>query len=325
MQPQSPYGPPNPGGQGSPQPPYTPGQSPLPGQPLPGQQYQAGQPQPYAPGVPGQQYQPGQPQAPQPQIPGQPAMPTYQMPANMQPRNGQQTNVPPPPDAPTTPYDFFLQPKPAQAVNPLPATGKRIGNAPVNPGNGNKAKFLLLAGGGLALVLIIGIGTAFLPKDQTGPQLFNIAQIQQEVVRVCSQGTKAKFQSTRNFAVTCSAGVAANQTELLAYMQKQNLSFDGKLIGLKASGQVDSRLKSAASSSTYDATFREIMQGQLKSYEASLESQLTTTTGANARDVLSKSQRSAELLSLMVADDSDKTEAPAEEAQAATVDTATEE
>ncbi len=282
---------------------------------MPGQQYQAGQPYPQP--APGQQ-----PQALQPQLPGQPPLPAYRPPASIQ---GQQANIPPPPDAATTPYDFFLQPKPAQAINPLPVTGKRIGNAPTNPNSGaNKGKFVLIAGGGLALVLIVGIATAFIPKDQTGPQLFNIAQIQQEVVRVCSQGTKAKFQSTRNFAVTCSAGVTANQKELLAYMQQQNLAFDGKLLGLKANGKVDSQLKSAISSSTYDDTFRGIMQGQLKSYEASIENQLTITTGANAREVLNKSQRSAALLSLMVADDSDKTEAPAEEAQAATVDTTSE-
>lgn len=148
-----------------------------------------------------------------------------------------------------------------------------------------------------------------IPKDPTGPQLVSIAQTQQEIIRVCTLGSKAKFQSTRNFAVTCATGVSTNQGELLAYIQKQNFEYNPKLLGSKSNAQVDAKLKTAQSASTYDAVFRDTVKAQLASYNRSLQTQLAVTEGVNAREILTKSQRSVELLNLMVADDSDKTEA----------------
>jgi len=285
---------------------------------MPGQSPQAGAPYP----APGQQYQqPGQPGMPQPQIPynRQQPVPQYQPPKN-QTANPDTATAP---DAASTPYDFFMQqPKPAQAINPLPVGGKHLGNIPTDfnkVGNGSgvntaglKGKFPLIAGGGIALVLILFLVSALMPKDQSGAQLFGVAQIQQEVTRVCTQGTtKAKYRSTRFFAVTCSTGVYTNQKELLAYMSKQQIAFDAKQLGAKANATVDSKLKSAQSSSSYDATFREIVSAQLDSYDKALTAQLGVTTGVNAREILTKAQNSNQLLIKMVADDSDKTEAPA--------------
>src|SRR5690606_33023606 len=94
----------------------------------------------------------------------------------------------------------------------------------------------------------------------------------------------------------------------LGYMSKQGLGYNEKALGGKASGNADSRLKSAASASSYDDAFREIMEDQLNNYTSEITQQLGLTTGPAAREVLTKSQHSAELLLKMVKDDSDKTE-----------------
>jgi hypothetical protein len=304
MQPQNPYGP-QPYGPTPNQPgplPGAPGQTVAPGQAYPGSPYAA----------PGQPALPGQPIAPGQQPYGQPAMPQYQAP---QSRNGQQqavNNLPPPPDAPATPYDFFMQPKPAMPSHPLPMNGKHLGAYPGKPAPGMN-KFLLIAAGGVALVIILVLIVVLSPKDPASQQFFGIAQTQQEIVRLCTKGSAtAKYRSTRYFAVTCSTAVTTSQKQLLAYMDSLKFKYNSKLLGATADSQADTKLKSATASSTYDDTFRDIMEAKLTQYDSALTAQLGVTTGANGRDLLTKNQRAAELLIKMVKDDSDKTEAPAE-------------
>jgi hypothetical protein len=309
MQPQSPYGPPQ--QPYNPQGPQDQGQPYPPAQQYPNQQGQQGQPlQAY-----GQQPQAGQQFAPGQQVnPGQqPAMPVYMPPQGLPGMAAQPDNLPPPPPAATTPYDFFMdQPKPHASANPLSPNGKRYGAAAVQ-GASNRNKILLAVVGAVAAVFVLAIGYVLLPKDTTGPQWFSLAQRQQEVIRVCALGTKAKYQSTRNFAITCQTGVTNSQTQLLAYMKKSGYSYNVKEIGLLANSKTDARLKTASSSSTFDAVFREIMKPQLTAYNNAISTQLSTTTGVNGRDVLAKNQTSAKLLLQIVDDSSDTTEATADD------------
>jgi|GEM_PF-1513001 len=300
MQPQSPYGPSqpynpqDPQGQGQAYPP-TPGQNQ--GQP---QQYPTGQPY-------GQQFGPQQ----QPQQPQQPPMPVYMPPQAT--RNGPQQpeNLPPPPPAATTPYDFFMdQPKQRVSSNPLSPNGKQFGTAALQ-GSSMRSKILMSVIGTITVIAIIAVIFALLPKDKTGPQWFAIAQRQQEVIRICTLGSKAKYQSTRNFAITCQTGVTNNQRQVLAYMNKLDMSYNSKELGLLTNTKVDTRLKSASLSSTYDDVFREIAEQQLTTYNAALSAQLAATAGINGRDTLAKSQTTAKLLLQLAGDGSDKTEATA--------------
>jgi len=280
-----------------------------------GQNQPQGIPQPQMPGQPSNT--PGFNQ--QAQQPYMPPMPAYQVPVqrNSGPVGSQSPDMSPAPAPAATPYDFFMQPKQQAPSRPLPMGGKLLGNRPVNPnslsngGNPGSRKFIFIIAGAISLVVILLLAVVlFSPKDQTGPQFFGIAQTQQELIRVCGQGSeKAKYQATRNLAATCSVGITNSQGQLLAYMKKAKLSYDTKLIGGKASSQTDAKLAQAISSSTFDDTFREIIQAQLASYNRALTAQLATTTGANGREVLTKNQKSAELLTLMAADNSDKTEA----------------
>ncbi len=254
---------------------------------------------------------------------GQPGQqPTPQTSQQTAPGQGQATGeLPPPPDPTATPYDFFMQPKPAQPIKPLPVAGRHLGNIPtdfdkINTGGsintaGLSGKFPLIAGGGVLLIIIIFVAMALAPDDQAGPQFLNVAQIQKEISRVCDLGSsRAKYRSTRNFAATCTGSVATNQSEVLSYMTKSGYKYNKKQLDAKKNSQVDSQLKSAQSSSTYDETFRSIVGEQLESYDSALTAQLGITTGTNGREVLSKAQSSAQLLIKMVKDDSDKTVAP---------------
>lgn len=239
----------------------------------------------------------------------QPPMPVYAPPQSLRATSPQPSDLPPPPPAPTTPYDFFMdQPKPHAPSSPLSAAGQRYGAGALQGRGVNKLP--LIVGGAIAAAIIIGVVSLLLPQDTVSPQWFAIAQRQQEVIRVCTLGNKAKYQSTRNFAVTCQAGVTTSQRTLLAYMKKSGLDYNPKQISLLADAKTDTRLKTAASSSTYDDVFREIATQQLTAYNNRLTAQLGVTTGATGREVLAQNQRSAELLLKMVGDNSDKTVAP---------------
>lgn len=240
-------------------------------------------------------------------------MPVYVPPQNTRGGPQQPENLPPPPPAPTTPYDFFMdQPKQRASNNPLSPNGKRYGG-PSLQASSKRSKILLAVGGAITLIFLLSLGYALLPKDKTGPQWFNLAQRQQEVIRVCTLGSKAKYQSTRNFAITCQTSVTNSQRQLLAYMNKSKFSYNSKQLGLLANTKTDARLKTASSSSTYDDVFREVIKQQLTTYNAALSAQLSTTTGINGRDLITKNQTTAKLLLQVVDDSSDKTEATTEE------------
>lgn len=163
----------------------------------------------------------------------------------------------------------------------------------------------------LAIIIIIAVVIAFLPQDKTAPQWFALAQRQQEIIRVCSLGSRAKYQPTRNFAITCQTGITTSQRQLLTYMSASKMDYVAKQLGLSANAKTDARLKTADSSSTFDDVFLEITTQQLESYSRSLTAQSGITTGVNGREVLTKNQRDVELLLKMVQDASGKTEAPA--------------
>jgi hypothetical protein len=206
------------------------------------------------------------------------------------------------PDAPTTPYDFFMAPKQAASGRPLPVGGKLLGTRPGAEGGSNTKRIVFFAAGGaIAIIGVIMAIIAFSPKDPAGVQLFDIAQTQQELIRVCGLGTiNGKSQTTRNFSVTCSTGITGDQTTLLAYMKKTGVDYDPKLLAAKKSAQIDAKLAQASSSSTYDSTYDTVVEAQLATYNRALTSQLGTTTSATGRAVLTKSQKDAELLVKML-------------------------
>ena len=300
MQPQMPYGPPQPG---SPQPqpqPIVPGQT----QPqYPTSQY---------PQQPGGQPQPSQLAQPyfnqnNGQNPNQPPMPQYQPPVGYRPQSGALAPLPPPPPIAKTPYDFFMQQKHPVGTK-LPVPGKRSANLNIPGGK------LGMLGVGVAAVAVIAVLFAALsPKDTTSQELITLAQTQQEVARVCDQGRKAKYQITRNYAINCSTAVGSDQRKLVTYLGKHSVKLKGKQLGALANSRTDSQLTSATSTSTFDNTFKIVVEKQLTSYGSLLKQQLASPSlSSTARTLLESSLASDKLLLEQVqADSTDKTEAPA--------------
>jgi hypothetical protein len=186
--------------------------------------------------------------------------------------------MPAPPPAQKTPYDFFLKPHSATRNRRLPSPKKA----------GFRGKIIWLVGGAFAVMLIIGVISAVLPKNTSTLELTTIAQTQQEIVRICDKGgSKGTERSTRFYAVNCSAGITGDEQKLVEYLAKNGVKLKAKQLGLLASKTSDQKLDSALAASAFDPAFITLSQQQLNAYGAKLQSQLANPdTGPNAQAIL---------------------------------------
>lgn len=229
----------------------------------PGNQFPApmppAQPQPYNPGMP--QLNGQLPQAPGTQSYGEPVS-----------------------DDPAR-YDFFLNPSKPQSSTPF---------------NGSSKKLMFIAGG-IVLVLVLVV-TVVMSSSSGGPNtdpLLAVAQAQQEVVRVATDGVKNN-QSTalKNFSVTAQSTVSSAQQQTLSLMATQGtkVKVNDKLLKLTASAQTDKALAAAIAASSYDITYKTIMQSDLDTYENKLDNASTLQTSASAKKLLQQQHDGAALL-----------------------------
>lgn len=270
-----------------PQQPQPPSQTPYNGGPAPQ----------YGPNPPGQPMQPGQPQpgaAPYPPQPGQPAPGAYPqqqpIPAPQQPFNpltgfrltghfrGPQPTIPAAPERPTTPYDFFMNNQPKAIKKPgLPFPKPKTAGAQI----------AWIAGGGLAVVILIGLITLAVPSSDPKIALVTVAQAQTETLRLCTLGQQqATLSSTKGFAVNCALSLTTEQRQLTSYLSKAGVSLKGKVLSGGFNSTADKRLTASKSASDYDDVFKSVMENQLTTQTRSIQqanvSPLTTVTEKQA-------------------------------------------
>lgn len=204
--------------------------------------------------------------------------------------------VPPPPPRPETPYDFFMssqsyqQKKGLFSARPLP-----------DPSQGRTAssnKLLLIAAGGILLVLVLAVASLFIPKGNPRLELVAAAQSQNETLRVCNIGAKeAKLQSTRSFVTSCSLSLTSEQRQLLAQLSKAGVDVGGDQLDVGRNAKLDQQLKSASAASSFDEAFVIIAETQLNSYVRAMKRAATApTTNDIEKTLLTKQFESSQLL-----------------------------
>lgn len=196
--------------------------------------------------------------------------------------------VPPPPPRPVTPYDFFM-------ANQAPEEKKGLLG---KKGSGSPSKLVLIAVGGVGLVVLLGIVALFLPKGETKLELVAVAQSQNETLRICNEGGKeAKLQSTRSFVTNCSLSLISEQRTLLAVMSRSGVATDEATLSAGRNAKTDSQLASAKSASNYDETFVNVAEAQLAIYSRSIQAAAAAPTATETeKKVLSDQYTSAQLL-----------------------------
>jgi len=229
----------------------------------------------------------------------QPPQPPYPTPpqysygsAPQQAANGQYQVVPPLPAANNTghsghnPYEFIVNPHPQKhGVNLL--------------GGSSLLARVAVIGGGLVVLMIIAaiVISAFGPKSNTA-DLIAVAQRQQEISRVATAANdQATQQDTKDFVMNVSVSLTSDQKQMLAYLADHGAKkISPKELALDKNPQTDTLLSNAAAAGNYDPTAIQSLTSQLQAYEQQLQTTFQKTKGPNARALLQRCFKNADLL-----------------------------
>jgi hypothetical protein len=204
----------------------------------------------------------------------------------MQPNSPYQPVPPPQPHE----YDFLVnsQKPPKRSLNLLPSNS----SMPI--------RIAVVVGGLLILIIVFSIIRSVLSGGGNTPALTTVAQDQQEIIHLtqnATQGQQISLSTTnQNFAVTADASLTSAQSQLLDYMKANGHKVKLKTLDLEISTTLDTQIKTAITNSTYDSTFKSIMQNQLSDYQQALRSAYQQTSGAKGRKLLSDQFNGAQLL-----------------------------
>jgi len=203
------------------------------------------------------------------------------------PTSGQTPPQYPQPYGPTDdPYRFIMEPpkKPK-------AAGRGIG------GNPFIIKLLFIIGAAMVLMFAAGIAVNFFFSKKTNIQdIVTITQVEQELVRVGSQGTNAADQSIKNASVTTSATLTTQQQQWITFLAQRNRKVPPKELVLKKSAATDQRLNQAQQTSTFDLVFAQIMRAQLQSYAALLKTASNNASNKDEKILLAQQYDDVQLL-----------------------------
>ena len=198
----------------------------------------------------------------------------------------QQPNYGPGPSG-GSPYDFIVNPSAPPSRSRLPG------------GNSVVTRSLLVLGGVLVLLVIFIIGKNLLLVDSTNtPLLTTAVSQQQELIHLSGKAVLEPTidPTTKNFALTTQLTLTSQQQQLLTYLNGQGHKIAPKQLASRVSLATDQQLTAAATDSTYDATFRQIMQTDLTAYKQTLEQAFSKTSGAVGQALINKDHESAQLL-----------------------------
>ncbi|HVV66445.1 MAG TPA: hypothetical protein VHB72_00010 [Candidatus Saccharimonadales bacterium] len=232
---------------------------------------------------------PQQPVQPQPQVGPQP-MPQPQQPGPVTPQAPQ----PGQPAVQPNEYAFIMEPAkpPRQKLNLIPAGS----SLPIR---------IAVVGGGIIILIILftvikGLVTTP-PFDTTA--MIGLAQDQQEMIHITSQALQqskqqqaALSQNTMNFAVTAQASLSSDQNQTLTYLKNNGKKVKSGTLNQKVSATTDSQLSTAASNSTFESTYVQLMETELKNYQTALKTTFVDTKGAKGRQLLNQEYTSSQLL-----------------------------
>ncbi len=192
-----------------------------------------------------------------------------------------------PPIAPSD-YDFILnhganKPKPSL----LPGFG------------GSKKQRLLVMGlGGAILLMLIILGYSLLFGGNKNQTVLEVAQSQQELIRVSTLGADktTRGSAARALATTTELTLISNQKEVIAQLKKHGQKTNTKNLAVKKNAQTDAALQEAALNNRYDEVFTQLLQKQLVEYQKLLKTAYGSTSNQTLQNLLNSEFAQAGLL-----------------------------
>jgi len=203
-------------------------------------------------------------------------------------------------NAPTGPggpdYGFIMEPPktPRQPLK-LPGLGGGSSSMPV--------RIAVVLGGLLVLIIIFAIAKSLFSGGGNTQTLTTVAQQQQSMIHILTNGAGSDGQQQaalstgdQNFAATAKLTLTSSQQQLIQYMANNGKKVKIKTLALKISPTIDQQLTAAANNSTYDSTFKQVMQSQLSDYQKALRAAYQQTPGPKGRALLNDEFQGAQLL-----------------------------
>jgi len=198
---------------------------------------------------------------------------------------------PPQQAAPNTaqpqPYDFIMNPEqPKQHKASLPG------------GNSAAMRAVFIAGGLLVLLIVFTVIKGLLGGSSNLDSFVAVAQDQQELIHLATNADQQPDLSTtnKNFTATAELSLGSAQSQLIKYLSTNGTKVTAKQLALKISSQTDARLTTSAAATTYNQTFKEIVNDKLTTYVTDLQQTYNHTSGNKGKALLSDQYQQAQLL-----------------------------
>ncbi len=167
------------------------------------------------------------------------------------------------------------------------------------PGSGSPVIRILIVLAGLILIVILfNVGKSILSSGSPAPLYLATLQDQQAMIHIVTAAQKEPSISgpNKNFAVTAELSLLSDRAKTLTYLKSNRLKIKDKDVTLKISLSLDAQLKDAATASTYNSLFPQVMKAKLLNYDQALKLANTKTKGTKGHALLKSQHASAQLL-----------------------------
>lgn len=184
------------------------------------------------------------------------------------------------------PYEFIVNPNTAGARPKF-----KLGGDPFI------MRIVLILGGVFVVAIVAAVLLSALTPKGSLPGLEAIAERQQEIIRVSTEGVNnATTQPGQNFVTNVQVTMTSSQKNVLSYLAAHGIKMSQSMLALDKDPQTDTALNNAASANNYDGALTQDLTSQLQTYAALLQSTYKQTTDTQAKKLLQTDFVAANLL-----------------------------
>jgi flagellar basal body-associated protein FliL len=184
-------------------------------------------------------------------------------------------------------YDFFMN------------QGATAGKVPMmGGGNSMKRRIILVVIGAVILIILAIVATQLLfnSKPDNAQQLLEIAQQQNELIRISGIGVeKARGTDAKNLAMTTKLSLSTDQQPLIDALAKQNIKAKPQLNDTKNS-KTDALLDTAEQNNRFDDEFLKYLRTELASYQKKLNDAYKNTSSKSLKEAMKHQYQNASTL-----------------------------
>lgn len=203
----------------------------------------------------------------------------------MQP-NGQNQPTQNPGQFDSSQFDFIMNPQQPskKSLVPLPTDPKM------------KLIFMVIGGGlGLILLLLLFFGI-FGGGNDSADGLVEVAQQQNEIIRVSEIGSKdATTSEAKKLAALVNSAIATDRTKTIDYLGKNGKKLSSKDLSLKQDAETDSELSTAKQNGRFDEVYIQMTLDYLEKYQQNLEA-VYPSLGEQGKAIIKQANENAVLI-----------------------------